>query len=294
MSRIACIVSLASTLTVVHACTRENSRFGRPTRDSVTSAAVSSTDVGRQAVPSRDSSHGNLRTAVSSSGFIYDSIRSQSPSLFAVEVRRPRDDARLLFVYSRTSSGFVHIGQFEMGADGLYPTVKFFTVKFSETTPSLAESVFLSFDHAAEGVVGSQAFVVRGQQLTQTFRDSAYVCRPAELKDVNRDGMAEIVRYGISLDQSDCESTCSVMLREDAGVEPAWAEVLSWNGQQWSAAGEPVSTTFYADMAQRYRAAVSYVDSLSAPACRRTAVRYQRELARWADSASALARRSRP
>lgn len=286
MTHHAWISSFVWILTVAQACSGSASQSDRVGRDTLTSAPAPGTDSEPGPVPQPDGAREALLSAVASDGFTFDAVLSQSPNLYAVAVRCPRDHARVLLIYSRTSSGFARLGQFEMGADGLYPTVSFFG-----TTPSVTDAVLLAFDHAAEGLVGSQAFLVRGQQMAQTFRDSANVCRPAELKDVDRDGTLELIRYGSSLDPSDCEGTCSVMLREDVGVEPAWAAVLAWDGRYWSPAGLSVSSTFYADLAQRYRAAESFIDSTSAPSCRTKAEIFKAALARWADSASALVRR---
>lgn len=112
-------------------------------------------------------------------------------------------------------------------------------------------AVFLSFEDIVEGIVGTRVYGLAGDTLAQVYRDGT-VCRPAEFRDLDRDGRYELLSYiDDPLDGQFCAHPCHLVLLEKFDIVPAWVVVQRWNGEAWVLA-EREFPDFYRDLAQRY------------------------------------------
>jgi hypothetical protein len=163
-----------------------------------------------------------------------------------------------------------------------YPSAKWFS--YSDNTP---DGLVYAFDAAAEGVAGARVFQVRDAALHSTFDDRPSTCKPAEIR--REGGRTLLLAYTDHIEQSDCESECSVLIREDLGVEPAWINVLEWRGAGW----RPLSIklpTLYKTMADGYRRAALFTTSTKGHRCSSAGDSRKRQLETWALRAEQLAK----
>lgn len=148
------------------------------------------------------------------------------------------------------------------------------------------DGVAFTLDNRAEGSVFTRVLNRDGPALREVFADKNPVCRPAELKDLDRDGRPELIAHETDAASGDCMSPCHQVLEERFDVQPAWINVYAWRGN-WQGA-DSLFPSFYRDLAGRYERVAKWLAAApDAQVCRDVY---------WAPSANMfeeLARRAR-
>ncbi|GAC1651949.1 MAG: hypothetical protein NVS4B6_28230 [Mycobacterium sp.] len=162
-----------------------------------------------------------------------------------------------------------------------YPSAKWFSY-----SGDALDGLVYAFDAAVEGGAGARVFQIRGGALHQTFMDLPAVCKPAEVR--NDGSHLLLLAYTTFIDQVDCEAECTVLLREDVGVEPAWLDVLEWRGTAWRPASRRLPT-LYKTLAEGYRKAVLFTVSAKGDRCSSGGDSRTKQLEAWALRAERLA-----
>jgi len=114
-------------------------------------------------------------------------------------------------------------------------------------------AVQVSVDEPAEGRVWTTVFGDTGTGLAIIFSDQPRVCAPAELRDVDGDGDAELQSYEDDPASGDCAEPCHEEISSRFGIIPAWVRIQNWNGRSWVGT-ETKHVTFYRALAKSYRA----------------------------------------
>lgn len=131
-------------------------------------------------------------------------------------------------------------------------------VKWGRLTPTPTKVLMYRYDAAVEGLADAKIHVIRDGRVVSTTTDSDVVCVPAELRDVNGDGIVELVSYPEDPLQRNCANQCQSMLWREFEIEPAWVRVRAWEGDHWSDAGRR-HAAFYAELARRYARAAEWL-----------------------------------
>jgi hypothetical protein len=105
------------------------------------------------------------------------------------------------------------------------------------------------------GGIGS--FEAEGRTL---FTDEAAICTPAVLRDLDGDGIPELIAVREDPSGGDCFSPCQdkEAVREGLGVEPAWVEVYRWRDGEWNPAAREFPG-FYRNLANDYGRVISWL-----------------------------------
>jgi hypothetical protein len=221
-------------------------------------------------------------SALRGSRFAFDTLLGHSGSRWAVGAHRGAPTKRFLVALdlsegkARILPKPIALAEFEP-----YPSAKWFSY-----LGNAVDGLVYAFDAASEGVAGSRVFQVRDAALHSTFVDRPSACKPAEIR---REGdRTLLLTYGEYIEQSDCEADCSVLIREDVGVEPAWMNVLEWGGAAWRPLSIKVPT-LYKSIADGYRKAALFTTSKQGRSCSAAGDSRKRQLEAWALRAEKLA-----
>jgi hypothetical protein len=226
-------------------------------------------------------------SALRSGRFVFDTLLDHSGSRWAVGAHRGARTNRYLVALDMTGgTGRILRKPIPLADFEPYPSAKWFS--YSGNTP---DGLVYAFDAAAEGVAGARVFQVRDAALHSTFDDRPTTCKPAEIR--REGGHTLLLVYTDYIEQSDCEADCSVLIREDVGVEPAWINVLEWGGAGWrplSIKAPTLSPTLYRTMADGYRKAALFTTSKKGHRCSSAGDSRKRQLETWALRAEQLAK----
>jgi hypothetical protein len=95
------------------------------------------------------------------------------------------------------------------------------------------DGVLISFDDIVEASVATLVYELSDDHLTRIYTDHR-VCRPAELRDLDIDGVPELVSYVEDpLNGRDCARSCYLALLSKFDVLPAWVRIQRWDGETW-------------------------------------------------------------
>lgn len=144
-----------------------------------------------------------------------------------------------------------------------------------------------------EGIVSTVASVIRDDSLEMVYFDGT-VCRASEFRDLDGDGVPELLARSEPLSGGDCSSTCSLVLNEKFPLSTHWLSVRRWNGSDW-VASEADFPAFYEALSEGYEAAGEWIRGSEAAeaGCVLPAVRWLNErgglLSQWSSRASTYA-----
>lgn len=131
------------------------------------------------------------------------------------------------------------------------------------------DAVAFTFDAPVEGPVATLVLVRQATSFRLTYQDTAAVCRPAQVMDLDGDGRAELIAHAEDPTKGSCMTECHLKLEEKFGIQPAWVEVLSWNGTAWEP-GAGRFPDYYRRLAEKYQRVAGWLaDSADAETCRR-------------------------
>lgn len=134
----------------------------------------------------------------------------------------------------------------------------------------LPESVLLfevAYDNPSEGMVGTALYRLDADSLHEVFTDGSDACAPASLRDLNADGIPELVVYSEDPSHGDCGEGCLVTVRDTFDVIAGWVQVRRWRSGAF-VADEPEFPEFYRKLGDRYQAVDRWLKSDSPYAAR--------------------------
>jgi hypothetical protein len=194
-----------------------------------------------------------MGAALAQAGFTLDSVLSSHGTHVAVTARR-RADGGLHVAVLREGEGRYRM----MGADPLLEDVPPQRVSW----PSFPAGAAFAYTHdvPAEGLVSTVARTLGPDSLPLLYVDPGRVCRPAEFRDLDGDGTAELIAYPEEASGGDCSSECHLALRDRFDGGPHWTAVQRWTADGWRPA-EDQHPGFYREVAERYRRMHAWVSA---------------------------------
>lgn len=152
------------------------------------------------------------------------------------------------------------------------------------------DGLIVTWDSPVEGDVGTVVWAINGERLVPVYTDGEGACRPAFLRDLDRDGRHELITHLGDPSELDCGDDCHLALWQELRATPAWTSVLAWSGDSWVAAEERFPR-FYEQLAGHYQRAHEWVlKHPHAEVCRSALWFKDRQmLAGWAARARELA-----
>ena len=223
-----------------------------------------------------------LKAFLQKRGNLLDSVLIAKTFLATVIVRRSAGSHRVMESFTRTDGGFEKVGEdFDIDEFGVVPSVQWFSVDSTKIN-----ALLYRFDAAAEGLAQSRVYNnVRGRW-TLTYKDPQMTCTAAELRDIGTHKV--LVRFTNDVSPSDCEAPCDVYVQDNAGIEPAWAELWVWDRVRWRPSSSP-DPGFYKRLAAEYRRAATLVRTQGVTVCGGRANAMAQALDRFAQRANAYA-----
>ena len=150
----------------------------------------------------------------------------------------------------------------------------------------------MRFDNPVESAVGTEIYGDTGKLggFYRIYQDDRNACGPAELRDLDNDGNAELVRYQEDPSHGDCDNACHIAIRNRFGMPPDWLQIEHWDGSTWTPApGQHRS--FYAALARKYEAMDRWLAEGSATPCNTIYWMDDRSIfRRWAGRSDSLAK----
>ena len=215
--------------------------------------------------------------------FALDTVLNTTRERLAIGVHDIRNGSRTILALESANGLIRPLGKpLPLAKYEPYPQVQWFS--FGGT---IADGLSIAFDAGSEGIVGARIFQVRGNTLHLTYQDANATCKPATIMIVRG---KVLLRFNTNnIKQSDCEAECSVLIREEIGIEPAWSAVLEWRKGEWRSTSEPLRD-IYAPLARAYQRAAEFVSTTKAGSCTRDATTLRRAFTTWAARAAARSR----
>jgi hypothetical protein len=120
------------------------------------------------------------------------------------------------------------------------------------------DAVRITFDNPVEGLIGTTVDAIVSDTLVSIYKDGPDGCKAAELVDVNRDGIVELLSYHEDPSERQCGDSCEFELRERFGMPAGWVRVHKWDGGRWTPA-ESEYPQFYRELADSYRRMIDWL-----------------------------------
>lgn len=111
----------------------------------------------------------------------------------------------------------------------------------------------------------SRVLVDSSSRFVLMYSGDLSTCRAAEWEDADGDGFSEIIAYREPL-TDDCGHPCLRIVRDTAGVEPAWLEVLRWDGHAWVRSQDRF-LRYYETLAKSYARAATMLSQFRPQLC---------------------------
>lgn len=258
---------------------------GDPRPDAlIPGGAAVATGGGTQAEANQNFSDSVVARFARQQGWILLRILATHDSVALIGVRSADSTGAAVVAVRRSGGGIARIGT----AIPLEFYEPFPSAMWFELGPRSPLGLSTTYFAPVEGVMWTGVYVVQGGELKRTFGDAGGTCKPAELRDVNGDGIVEVVSYTESSMDFACDDECLETLRRVADVEPAWVEILQWSGASWEPS-RSIPADFWRSLAQKYAGAVAVIDSGSAPECSARGEDVKTSLREWSRRAGALA-----
>lgn len=209
--------------------------------------------------------------------FVLDTVLADHDSVFTLVAKK--DTSVELVTLRRIGGKLVIAGRpTTLGPYGL-PSVRF---------ARLADATLVrvtTFDDLAEGIIGTEIAAIHDSTVRRLFADGTNACRPADAVYSDRSTLTGIVAYYEYPFGEDCMHSCAFEMRNRLGLEPAWTELLIWDGMGFQQSKK--ASSFYQRAAKKYRDAAIAIDRKKLPTCAPDAARLQRLLTAWAQRAEA-------
>lgn len=221
-------------------------------------------------------------TQVRRAGYIADSgVLGRAEGFVITAASARRAEERALFIFRRDNDTAVHVGTLPHPLEAPPPN------RFQVVGPPRRwESVLIAYEYPTEGIVGASLLRISETSLQERFRDRAEACRAADVRDIDGDGKPELIEYVSAIDEGDCSTTCSLLLRDDLKVEPSWPVLRDpIVGSELSP--RPAWRDFYRLQMRSYEQAITFVDSQK-DICEMQGTFYIERLRQLRDSAAAL------
>jgi hypothetical protein len=213
-----------------------------------------------------------------------DSVLHRHEPYVTVIARRPGEERHLVAL--RVEEGQIYR---ILVADPLLEGVPPSRVQW--WTNSEAGPIFdYSHDFPTEGMVFTLVYTSEADSLRLSYYDRERVCRSSELRDLDGDGVPELLARSDHLIERDCSAHCSLEFAHRFPDAAHWVTVHRWTGSEWVPA-EREHPEFYRALAAEYRrAAVWFSGEPDACPYGRWARDRVANLTRWAERAEALSR----
>ncbi|NIM50780.1 MAG: hypothetical protein GTN78_24095 [Gemmatimonadales bacterium] len=197
-------------------------------------------------------------------GYDLERIAAHRDEHYAVIAQRRKDDRRELLLLLVGVDSVRQLTDPELMPKGFGPTV----TQWFSFRDSKVNAFIYSFDMATEALVGTGMFLSRNGRFDVVYSDrevEGRACKAAELRDIDRDGRAEMASYHDDLTGNlpgwSCgEPFCTDSLVNKFGVLPAWVGIHVWTGQRWERA-DSLYPAFYAVLAKKYRQAAEWLSA---------------------------------
>jgi hypothetical protein len=195
-------------------------------------------------------------------GFKVERLAASRPPFYAF-IARAHDDSLPNVVVARTGHDAAVIGK-PLALGQFLPSA----VRWVQ----LPDSILLlqvAFDNVVEGMVGTTLYRIHGDSVLKVFADGRDACAPASLRDLNGDGVPELLVRSEDPSHGDCGEQCEMTITESFKVTPGWVQVRQWRADHFIPA-EAEFPEFYRDLARRYDAVDRWLksDAADATECR--------------------------
>lgn len=139
--------------------------------------------------------------------------------------------------------------------------------EWHSTSSSDVDTFIYSWNLAVEMLIGSTVYVKEDSRFAVAFRDGAGTCKPSQLRDVDNDGLRELVTYADTLSDITqgwaCRTpACLDPLETDFDIVPAWYGIRRRTGNSWDVQDRGYRE-FYVHLSERYERAASWIAGLS-------------------------------
>src|SRR6266576_2367365 len=195
-------------------------------------------------------------------GFKVERLAASRPPFYAF-IARGHDDSLPSVVVARTGRDPALMGKPLALGRFLPPNVRWVQL------PDSVLLLQLAYDNLVEGMVGTTLYRIYDDSVVKFFTDGRDACAPASLKDLNSDGVPELVVRSEDPSHGDCGEQCEMTITESFHVTPGWVQVRQWHAHNFISA-EPEFPEFYRDLARRYDAVDRWLksDAADATQCR--------------------------
>lgn len=177
-------------------------------------------------------------------------VLAQQDAYYAIYTENTTTDERhLLFLRVQLDSVVSLLDPIEVGFRGHPNETRWVGLRGEEI-----DGLLITYNNLFEGLIGTVIFELVSDTLRRIYVNPRDSCRPAELRDLDGDGNAELVSYVEDpLGGDDCTSNCHLDLWSQFYMMPEWIRIQRWNGEEWVTV-EREFPAFYRELADTLQA----------------------------------------
>jgi hypothetical protein len=182
---------------------------------------------------------GRVKKFMDDSGYSLTEVMDHAGRYYAVLGRRAADSGSSLvaLMVADDSVGFLH-DPWELREYEQLPSVRWVSLDGGP-----ADVLAVTYDDMVEGPTFTVLFRIESGELKMIFNDENAGCLPARLRDLDDDGVLELISYEEDPSERNCTGLCQLGLRTFYGMTAAWARVRRWTGSEWAVAEDDNGTS---------------------------------------------------